>query len=161
MKTLKLVQLTLKWPFVMERLAMAALCRYSCWFSALHNLKLKEAALTADEYVQFSSFPRILPDEYIPEETDIFLNTRPVPHPPFIPFSDKAEFSMAKNIKDALPIMEQGMYQADLEAKKEEIDEIVLLRDKYFSFKDRISRLQFLAQHLKFSVQESFLIYSL
>ena len=106
------------------------------------------------DMVQFTTLPRILPEYYFPDESDIFVNTRPVPHPKFIPVNERVTFAASKDLDPIMSVLEKTVY----EPSSQLLDEkgIENMREKYFSTNDRVARLQFLTNYLKTSIQVTF-----
>ncbi|KAJ3197345.1 hypothetical protein HDU67_003750, partial [Dinochytrium kinnereticum] len=67
-----------------------------------YSYQLDEEDITAEEQVQYSLLPRILPPRDQREPEDAVMVVCATPHPKFIPFKEEVHLSYGKEIKEAL-----------------------------------------------------------
>ncbi|KNE59415.1 hypothetical protein, variant [Allomyces macrogynus ATCC 38327] len=110
-----------------------------------YSPQLKEEKRVPEDMITYSLFPRINPPEDQMESVDGVMAVKAVPHPSYIPFTEKVYLSYGKELGD-LKGMSDKQYVPDFVAR--DLSHLKAIRDQYFAMTDRVARILFLHKHL-------------
>ncbi|KAJ3375953.1 Hyaluronan and proteoglycan link protein 1 [Allomyces arbusculus] len=110
-----------------------------------YSPQLKEEKRVPEDMITYSLFPRINPPEDQMESVDGVMAVKAVPHPSYIPFTEKVYLSYGKELGD-LKGMSDKQYVPDFVAR--DLSHLKAIRDQYVAMTDRVARILFLHKHL-------------
>ncbi|KAI9218310.1 hypothetical protein BC828DRAFT_399703 [Blastocladiella britannica] len=121
-----------------------------------YSPQLKEDKRSPNELVAYSLFPRINPPQQSVEAGDGVMAVKAVPHPSYLPFTQKVYLSYGRELGDLASLTER-QYAPDLVAQN--LSHLTAIRDQYAGMNDRVARLLFLQNYLNVTNQKPEVMY--